>query len=97
MYARSCCAQLCTPPCTVVTNNGPIARAGFSDAFVTGPTVMMIATITSPITRPAQPSGERVSTIPMIVKSRMPVPIASISIAEAHVVVEPLKCTTPKP
>jgi hypothetical protein len=33
----------------------------------------------------------------MIVKRRMAVPMPSISIAEAQVVVEPLKCTTPKP
>src|SRR5678815_2923608 len=89
--------RLCTPPWIVVTNSGPIARAGFSDAFVTGPTVMMIPTTTRPITSPAQPSGERVSTMPRIVNSRIAVPIASINIAEPQVVVEPLKCTTPNP
>ena len=62
-----------------------------------GPTVTMIATITRPITSPAHPSGERESTIPRIVKSRIPVPIASISIAEPQVVVDPLKWTTPNP
>ena len=97
MYARNCCVQLCTPPWIVVTKSGPIARAGFSDAFVTGPTVMMIATTTRPITSPAQPSGERVSTMPRIVNSRIPVPMASISIAEPQLVVEWSKWTTPKP
>ena len=77
--------------------SGPIARAGLSDAFVTGPTVMMIATITRPITRPAQPSGERVSTMPRIVNSRIAVPSASMNIAEPHAVVAWLKWTTPKP
>jgi hypothetical protein len=33
----------------------------------------------------------------MIVNRRIAVPIPSISMAEAHVVVEPLKWTTPKP
>src|ERR1700756_3757676 len=86
MYARNCCVQLCTPPGIVVTKRGPIARAGFSDAFVTGPTVMMIPTTTRPITSPAQPSGERESTMPRIVNSRIAVPIPSISMAEPQVV-----------
>jgi hypothetical protein len=59
-----------------------------SDAFVIGPTVMMIATITRPITRPAKPCGERASTMPRIVKSRMAVPRASMKIADPQAVAE---------
>src|SRR5581483_57139 len=72
-------------------------RAELIEAFVTGPTVMMIATTTRPITSPAQPSGERLSTIPSTVNMRIPVASASMNIAEPQLVVAWLKFTTPKP
>ena len=67
MYARSCSVQLWNDPFRSETSSGPSARAGLIEAFVSGPTVMMIATTTRPMTSPAQPSGERVSTMPRIV------------------------------
>ena len=46
------------------TSSGPKARAGFSEAPVTGPTTMMIATTTPPMTSPARSPGERASNSP---------------------------------
>ena len=63
------------------TSSGPNARAGFSDAPVIGPTIMMIAITTPPITRPARSPGERVSTIPRIANISMNVPMPSAKIA----------------
>src|SRR5207302_5288957 len=52
MYAPNALSQLWVwAPSIVWTNSGPSWRAGLIDAFVTGPTVMMIATTTRPITR----------------------------------------------
>ena len=48
---------------------------------VTGPTTMMIATTTPPITMPAKSPGERESTIPRMANMRMPVPMNSAKIA----------------
>ncbi len=62
-----------------------------------GPTVMMIATTVRPMTSPAQPSGERVSTMPRIANSRIAGPEASTNIAEPQLVTSWLKSTTPKP
>ena len=81
----------------VCTNSGPSWRAGLIEAFVTGPTVMMMATTTRPITSPAQPSGERVSTMPSTVNMRIAVPRASMNIADPQLVVAWLKLATPNP
>jgi hypothetical protein len=75
-----------SPPPSAETSSGPKARAGFSDAPVIGPTTMMIATTTPPITMPAKSPGERVSTIPRIANKRMKVPRPSANAAEAQLV-----------
>ena len=98
MYANRNFSQLCVPePFTVCTNSGPNARAGFVDAFVTGPIVTMIAASERPITSPATACGERLSIAPSTTKTRMPAASASASIAEAQLVVAPSKLTTPNP
>ncbi len=97
MYAKSCSIQLWNEPFRSETSSGPSARAGLIEALVSGPTVMMIATTTRPMTRPAQPSGERVSTMPRMVNMRIPVARASTNIAEPQAVTSLLKSTTPKP
>ena len=61
--------------------SGPNARAGLSEAPVIGPTTMMIAMTTPPITMPAKSPGERESTIPRIANMRMAVPMPSAKIA----------------
>ena len=85
------------PPPIAVTSSGPKARAGFSEAPVTGPTTMMIATTTPPMTRPAKSPGERASTIPMMASISMNVPMPSAKIAEAHVVDSSLNEVCPSP
>ena len=85
------------PPPSAVTNSGPKARAGFSDAPVTGPTTMMIAITTPPMTMPAKSPGERASTIPRIASISMKVPMPSAKIAEPHVVVSSLNEVCPRP
>ena len=85
------------PPPIAETNSGPNARAGFSDAPVTGPTTMMIATTTPPMTMPAKSPGERASTIPRIANISMNVPMPSAKIAEPHDVVSSLNEVWPMP
>ena len=62
-----------------------------------GPTTMMIAMTTPPITRPAKSPGERESTIPRIANIRMNVPMPSAKIADAQVVVSSLNDVWPIP
>jgi len=98
VYANRNFSQLCVPePFTVCTNSGPNARAGFVDAFVTGPIVTMIAASESPITSPATACGERRSIAPSTMKTRIPAASASASIAEPQLVTARSKLTTPNP
>ena len=62
-----------------------------------GPTTMMIATTTPPITRPAKSPGERESTMPRIANMSMNVPMPSAKIAEAQVTVSSLNEVWPMP
>jgi hypothetical protein len=78
-------------------SSGPNARAGFSDAPVIGPTIMMIAMTTPPMTRPARSPGARGSTIPRIANINMNVPIPSQKIACAHVAASGLNDVIPIP
>ena len=97
MYTGMIWFQCVSPPANVAASAGPIARAGLSDAAVIGPSTMMIATTTPPITRPAKSPGERASTIPRIANIRSPVPMNSAKMAEPQLYVSSLKDACPRP
>jgi hypothetical protein len=79
------------------TSSGPNARAGLSEAPVIGPTIMMIATTTPPITIPAKSPGERESTMPRIANMSMKVPMPSAKIADPQGTVSWLNEVWPMP
>ena len=62
-----------------------------------GPTIMMIATTTPPMTMPARSLGERESTMPRIANISMNVPIPSAKIAWAQVLASWLNEVMPMP
>jgi len=66
-------------------------------APVAGPTMMMIAKTMAPIAIGAQPGTARWSMTPKMTKTRMNVPIASISVPRPKPVVAGLYAVTPPP